>query len=170
MLHQALLSQRKTRKGATEIDGDGSFQGIQDNYCPPSASPVSFGGSGNMSTVAAGNFTAPQRSKRGRDGSIDKDGLTDAGFEGRPRARSVDCKPNGPAGRSCHDSSPNAAPLATDCRSAAYFPSLWTDCTCRQSRGKDTGILSRSLDPHAGKASNLVGQAVIFFGPLPIKG
>ena len=72
--------------------------------------------------------------------------LYDGGFEGRPRARSVDCKPNCLAVRPCHDSPPNGAPRTTDRRNAANSASLSTDCTCRrQSRGKGTGPSSRRV-------------------------
>jgi hypothetical protein len=36
------LEARSNQRTITDIDGDGSFQGIQYNYCLPAASPVSF--------------------------------------------------------------------------------------------------------------------------------
>jgi len=72
-------------------------------------------------------------------------GFTGGDLHGRPRARSVDCRPNRFAVRSCHNLSPNGAPRTTERRKASNSAALCGVCTCcRQRPGSATGPSSNS--------------------------
>ena len=102
-------------KGERKIIG-GDVLKVQ--YCWPVGKPLvgNLRGSGGK-IKGSGVFVLPHASSRGD-------------FQGRPRARNVDCSPSRFAVRCCHDASPNGAPRTTERRNASNSASVCGACTC----------------------------------------